>query len=179
MGCCLHYTRKSQNCCWDSRRAWKCNRKTWWFPLVDVPYGCGWQHHGWEWTWETVEHCACVFICVTHGHRSRILPCTQSTLSDPRSVGHNPPEDLKMYLTTHAKAVFVKFITAFWEVLTVVAEILDNIPRICDHRRSWGFSTWRKSSDLSSAQKEQGTGIFIYMLSYRCCPYLHAAAHLA
>ena len=75
------------------------------------------------------------FICVTHGHRPYILPCTQSALSDSRSVDHNPHEDLEIYLTTHAKTVFVKFITSFWEVLIVVAEILDNIPRICDHMK--------------------------------------------
>ena len=28
-------------------------------------------------------------------------------------------------------------------------------------------------------QKEQGTGIFISMLSNSCCPYLHAVTHLA
>ena len=33
--------------------------------------------------------------------------------------------------------------------------------------------------DLSSVQKEQGTDIFISVLSNRCCPYLHDAAHLA
>ena len=82
-----------------------------------------------------MQHCSCAFICVTHGHRPCILPCTQSTLFDPRSVGHNPPEDLKLYLTTLAKTVFAKFVTVFWEVLTVVAELLENIQRICDYKK--------------------------------------------
>ena len=34
----------------------------------------------------TVEHCACTFICVTHGHRPCILPCTQTTLCDPEAL---------------------------------------------------------------------------------------------
>ena len=105
------------------------------FHLVDAPHGCGWQHNGCEWTWGTVEHCACAFISVTHGHEPCILQYTQITLCDPRSIGHNPPEDLKIYLTTHTRTVLVKFITVFWEVLTVVAELLDNIQRICDHMK--------------------------------------------
>ena len=39
-----------KNCCWVSRGAWKCYRETWWFSLVDVLHGCGWQHHDWVWT---------------------------------------------------------------------------------------------------------------------------------
>ena len=78
----------------------------------------------------------------------------------------------KMYLTTNAK-------TVFWEVLTVVAAFFDNIQRICDHQRNYGFSIWRTLWDLLSVQKEQGTGIFISVLSNRCCPNLYPEAYLA
>ena len=149
------------------------------FHLVDAPHGCGWQHNGCEWTWGTVEHCACAFICVAHGHRPRILPYTLSALSDPRSVGHNPSEDLKMYLTTHAKTVFVKLITVFfrgsdngsrtlWSHTTIFLSHEGTVGSVlrANHVTFWPCN---KQTNKQQQQK-QGTGVFISVLSNRCCP---------
>ena len=131
------------------------------FHLWIIFHGFDWPHHGWEWTWGTVEHCACTFICVTHvtGHA---YSCTLRAHFLTQEASATILLKASNCTWRHPKTVFVKFITVFWKVLTVVAELLNNIQRICDNTKELWIQYFELIVRLLSVQKERDWHLHLY-----------------